>query len=163
MLDNENIKGADELIRKLKEAERYIKNDIPRIIGNEAVSHFKKSFLNEGFTDSNTSKWAPRAKKRKGGTNSQKVLNKSGELGDAFDYKIEGNTIIITNDKPYAKVHNEGFDGTQAVPDHERKGKPVKAHSRHMKMPKRQFMGNSQALNEKIETEITKDLTKILR
>jgi len=37
----------------------YINNKAPRIAGIEAVNHFKKSFMDEGFTDMNLVKWKP--------------------------------------------------------------------------------------------------------
>lgn len=38
---------------------RYIEKDAPRLAGIEAVNHFKKSFMDEGFTDMNLTKWKP--------------------------------------------------------------------------------------------------------
>ncbi len=38
---------------------RYIEKDAPRLAGIEAVNHFKKSFIDEGFTDMNLTKWKP--------------------------------------------------------------------------------------------------------
>lgn len=37
----------------------YINNKAPRIAGIEAMNHFKKSFMDEGFTDMNLVKWKP--------------------------------------------------------------------------------------------------------
>ena len=178
-LNNENIKGADELLKKLQEAKEYIQNDVPLVIGTEAVNHFKASFQNEGFTDASLQKWAARKSKRPGGTNSQKILTKSGELGDSPDYRVEGNTVIIYSDKVYAQIHNEGgeipvtpqmkkmfwakhYEAKEAGDTDAAEQYKCMALAKKIVMPKREFIGNSQVLNEKIENKITKDLTRIL-
>lgn len=57
-------------------------------------------------------------------------------------------------DVTYARLHNEGFDGNVNINPFTRviKGKQqqVKAHKRHMITPKRQFMGETQELDERI-------------
>ncbi len=40
--------------------------------------------------------------------NESKTLSDRGELAESIDYRIDGNTIIIYSDKPYAQIHNEG-------------------------------------------------------
>lgn len=156
------IEGLAEVKAKLREAALYIKNDAPDVIGQLAVNHFKKSFENEGFTDKKLSKWAPRAKEPK---LARKVLVGQGNgdhLADSIDYTTVGTSVIIQTDKAYAEAHNEGYTGTQNVPAHTRRGNPVKAHSRNMKLPQRQFIGDSDEMNNAIEKKIEKDLTKIL-
>ncbi len=58
----------------------------------------------------------------------------------------------------YAKVHNEGFDGEVQVPAHTRRTKKgstnVKAHSRMVHITQRQFMGDSEELNDRIKGRI---------
>ena len=176
-LDNQNIRGADEMLKKLQEAKRYIKEDVPEIIGTEAVNHFKQNFHNEGFDNK---KWASRKSKRTGGTNGQKILTKSGELSESIDYRVEGNTIIIYSDKLYAQIHNEG--GIIPVTAKMKgyffaKAKELKeagetdvaemyiamALSKEITIEQRQFMGESDVLMQKISARITKDLTNILK
>jgi hypothetical protein len=52
-LDNKNIHGADEMLKRLEEAKQYLQQDVYEVIGIEAVRHFKKAFTDEGFTDKN--------------------------------------------------------------------------------------------------------------
>lgn len=179
-LNNQNIIGADELAAKLKAAQNYIKNDVPEIIGIEAVKHFKKSFENEGFTDKNLTKWAARKTKRFGSTNSQKTLVKSSELVDSIEYTVQGTNIIIHTDKPYAQIHNEG--GKIPVTPQMKKyfwamNKTAKdmgdfdlaeqykfmALAKEITIVQRQFIGNSEVMNNNIFAKIDKDLTKILK
>lgn len=162
-LDNQNIQGLDAAMHKLEQAKQYIQQDVPVVIGVEAVKHFKGNFQTESFDGT---KWASRKSKRAGGTNGQKVLSKSGELSESITYRVEGTTIIISSDKPYAQIHNEGFNGEEAVKAFERtvKGKKqtVKEHTRHMVMPKREFIGDSKELMDKINAKVTRDLTRII-
>lgn len=182
-MDNEHIKGLDDLVRRLTEAEKYFRESVPVIIGVEAVNHFKESFQNEGFTDGSLVKWASRKSKRLAGTNSQKVLSVSGELGDSIDYRIEGNTVAIYSDKPYAQVHNEG--GIIAVTDKmraffwaqyykalditgDKENELVKqfkamALAKTITIKQRLFMGDSQEMTERISNKIIRDLLYILK
>ncbi len=175
-LDNQNIKGADEMVRKLLEAKRYIKEDVPEIIGIEATKHFKKNFFDEGFDGK---KWDSRKSKRLGGTNGQKVLSLSGELAESITYRIDGSTIIIYTDKKYAEIHNKG--GKITVTDKMRrffwfKNKEAKeagaddvaemykamALSKEITIKQRKFMGESKELITIISNRIQKDLKRIL-
>lgn len=146
-LNNQNVHGADEMVRKLKEAQAYLKEQVMADIGVEAVNHFKENFDKEGF-DGN--KWQARKTKRKGSTNSQKILSKSGDLADSITYDVNGNTTVISSDLVYAQIHNEGLQG--------------KAWGKHsFKMPKREFIGPSEKLNEKITSKIDNELKKIFK
>lgn len=176
-LDNENIHGLDDLNRKLDAAMHYFAVDVPVVIGVEAVKHFKKNFETEGVPD--VDKWASRKTLRAGGTNSQKVLSKSGELSESIDYKLEGDTVIIYSDKPYAQIHNEGGEITVtpqmrkyfwAMYYTAREGKETQlmeqwkamALAKKIKVEKRQFIGESPVLIQNITDKIVRDLTKIL-
>lgn len=175
-LDNQNIHGADEMIRRLNEAKLYLKDDVNEVIGTEAVNHFKSNFANEGF-DGN--KWASRKTKTR---LNKKVLTGQGggdHLGDSIDYRVEGNTTIIYTDKAYAQIHNEGGEIT-VTPKMKKffwfKSMEAKengdadlqeqykwmALSKTITIVKREFMGESPILNDKIIAKITRDLTRIL-
>ena len=161
-MDNQNISGADAMLRQLEAIKEYIEVDVLDVIGVESVNHFKSSFDNEGF-DGN--KWAARKAKVK---LDKKILTGQGSgdhLADSIDYEKHGREVIMSTDKAYAQVHNEGFDGTENVAAHQRtvKGKKqtVRAHTRHMVMPKRQFMGDSPVLNQKITNKIIRDVNRI--
>ena len=42
---------------RMAEIERFKLEDVPDIIGTEAVNHYNESFVNEGFTDKSLKKW----------------------------------------------------------------------------------------------------------
>lgn len=179
-MNNEHVKGADELIRKLQAIQQYVEYDIPVVIGVEAVNHFKESFVNEGFTNQSLDKWTPRKTSRAGSTNSQPTLTKTGELADSIDYRVEGRTVVLYSDKKYAQIHNEG--GIIAVTDNMRSyfwsqyylakeaGNTTlmaqfksMALAKEIKIEKRQFMGESEVLNKRIADKILRDLTNHLK
>ncbi len=177
--NNQNIKGVDELIAKLQAAKHYLRTDVFDVIGVEAVNQFKRNFDQEGFEDRSVNKWASRKSKRPGSTNGQKILTKSGDLAESITYEKKPPAVIIQTDKPYAELHNEG--GEITVTDKMRKffwakHKEYKdggdmeladqykafALSKKIVIPKRQFMGQSETLNNNIVEKIMRDLNRIL-
>lgn len=178
-LDNKNISGVDDMLAKLQAAKRYLQNDVFTVVGVEAVNHFKANFQKEGFDDKNVEKWKPRRTKRMGGTNSQKVMTKTGDTAESIDWRKDGNIVIVYSDKAWAQIHNEG--GQIAVTAKMRKyfwamhyqakngNNPevadqfkAMALAKVVVMPQRKFMGNSENLNNNIIEKIKRDLTRIL-
>lgn len=160
----------EEFTRKLQAEQQAFKNwfdkDLPVIVEVEAVNHFTESFQNEGFTDVTLVKWDnverrknPKMGKRgevlknqKAGV-TQKILTKSGSLGRSIEVERSGpgEVVIWTNpdafekeDKagglikcdPYGLAHNEGTT--------------TAGRGNRTTIPKRQFMGHSKVLEEKI-------------
>jgi len=48
----------------LVRADKHLKNNVPKIIGERARRFFELSFAKQGFTDRGFSKWARRKKQR---------------------------------------------------------------------------------------------------
>lgn len=175
-LDNQNIHGADDLIKKLNAAKQYLKQDVQQVIGVEAVKHFKSNFVNEGF-DGN--KWAARKTKVRINKKTLTGQGSGDHLSDSIDYKVEGNTTIIYTDKVYGQIHNEGgeitvtpkmkkFFWAKSIEAKEAGDADAQEQYKWMALSKtitivqREFMGESSQLNEKIINKITRDLTRIL-
>lgn len=173
------ISGADDLKRRLEQANAFLQGDVFEIVGIEGLNHFRESFQNEGFTDQSLEKWASRKTKRIS-RNEQKVLSDTGELGDSLDFRIDGSTVVFYTDKAYAQIHNEG--GTITVTDKMRKyfwarHKEAKdaeltdiadqwmgmALSDKITIVKRQYIGDSAVLMLKIEEKIFRELDKIFK
>lgn len=122
------------------------KKKLPVAIGALAKSHYLKSFREEGFTDTTLSPWAGRKrgnrsdrnnKARRGLLVDKGHLRRSIRVVRATWNRIEvGSTGI-----KYARFHNRG-DG---------------------KLPKRQFVGRSAVLNNKIRNRIRRDTKNIFR
>jgi phage gpG-like protein len=173
------IDGEEEFKRKLQQAADFLQNDIMDIIGIESINHFKQSFEDEGFTGASLEKWESRSSKRLT-RNEQKTLSDSGELVEAMEYRVNGNEMIITNDKPYAEIHNEGGEitvtpkmrsffifkhyealelGNYDVSDMWQ----AMFFSDVLKIPKRQFIGESELLNTNIMEKIVRELDRIFK
>lgn len=152
---------------------------IPQKIESAALRFVDDNFRNQS--------WEGQAWEPSKGT----ILVKSGALRRGFESSVSTGEVRIYNEVKYAKAHNEGFDGEISVPEHERgqyekvgsgvftkKGKErlitkkkgsgrVKAHKKHLKLPKRQFSPTeaspSKTLNNTINTIISSEMIKILQ
>lgn len=151
---------------KLDEIRRYQEQDLPDVIGTEAVNHFKESFANEGFTDETTTKWddvkrrdplsqwygfAPDNKNRFSPTRAaDKILTgDSKELQNSITYVKKSDRVSVFTDKVYAAVHQFGLQAKVF-------GKKA------FTMTARPFMGRSKKLEENIHAKIKRDLERIL-
>lgn len=147
---------------KAKEIQSYANNRFPSTAGNIALRFINGNFRAQGFQGQSFERWKKSNKKR-GST----LINK-GHLRAANYYTTQPGQTTLKNSLPYAKVHNEGFEGVVTVKAHSRnryskakqgtgkftkKGKErmqtvtyksgssqVREHQRKMKIPKRQFM-----------------------
>lgn len=148
------------------EIKKQIMDDMPRLIGNAAVSMVNQNFRDAGWRDGGLKPWKKTKRQMGKGKGSQYLpLHSSREhLSRSTQYKKTGpGEVTISNPVPYASIHNDGFEGNVNVKAHKRtisKGKnkgnkySVRAFSRRMYIPQRQFMGESRELNEKIENII---------
>ncbi|WP_346237752.1 phage virion morphogenesis protein [Niabella insulamsoli] len=174
-MSSQNIKGAAEMEAALLKAIDYIKNDVPIVIGQLAVDHFKEAFRKGGLANT---KWESRKTPRAGSTNAQGVLVLSGDLMESIDYRIQGSTIIIYSDLLYAEIHNEGGEITVSVKMKKffwAKHYEMKdagnldlaelykrcALAKKIVIPKRQFIGPDPELDQQVVDKITKDLDNI--
>jgi phage gpG-like protein len=143
---------------------------LPTLVGNVALNFFDDSFQREGFIDKRVNKWKPRRfnDKTKG---SRKTLVKSGRLRRSLRMRTLVNSVIISTNVPYAQIHNEGgrVQGSFTVRAHRRKTKggstSVRSHQRNVNIdiPKRQFMGQSDLLDKRIEMLVTNALDQIFK
>ena len=146
--------SPDEFLNNIRQSSDKIasafERRIPLMVGNAGKSHFKSNFQKGGFVDQNLKKWKPakrigKAKGAKGqyGT----LLSARNFLYNSINYRVLPYQVVIFTRVPYAIVHNEGL----------RAGR-----GKGFKMPKRQFIGDSAVLNNKISLIIDEELSKIL-
>lgn len=177
------------VLRKLKAITQYTQHDVKRIMGTEAIKHFQKNFDNEawegvkwqeskrrikssawyGFEAGARVKPPDNHPRRKGAkakykarkpnpiTNYSPAARKrktlsglTGDLRDSIDYKITPTGVVVFSDLPYARIHNEG-------------GYARRFGKKPFRMPKRQFMGDSPKLRQKIKRELTRGLNRALK
>lgn len=176
------------IAEKLAELAKVYKT-LPHKIAVTAVNFSKENFKRQGWLDNGLQRWAPRKKRGSRRTDNRAILVKSGRLRRSIRAtSVTDSQIIIGTDVPYAQAHNEGGNQevTQNVGAHARKahsrkaytttggrkvaagvvkGHSVKAFTRKRKLniPKRQFMGQSQALEIRIGRLIKKEFDEIMK
>lgn len=177
-MDND-IRQYEEAVKRIAKACELI----PTRAATVAVNFTKERFRQQNWLDDTPKAWDKRKrKKRETKADKRAVLVKSGRLLRSWR-KITANSTraVIGTDVPYARVHNEGGK-VQAVAQigsynkrgysRKRKGRTenvqahtVKAHRRNInfQMPKRQFVGQSATLNNRINDLINNDLLKAIQ
>lgn len=165
----------------MRKAEVEIKGMVT-IMGVYAINHYKKSFINEGFTDEGLIKWQSRKRLDRKRT-TRAILTQTGRLRRSLVAKNLGRYAVrITSNVPYAITHNEGLtinkkesnrtinfkisrDGrsrfSKANKANFQKDVTIGAHK--IKMPKLQFVGYSAVLARKIELKLDSKIRKIFK
>lgn len=132
-----------------------------------ALNFFKESFNQQGWLGSSFEAWP----ERKAGADGRGVLIKTGHLRDSIRV-LESSPlrIVFGTNAPYAQIHNEG--GTVSIritPKARRyfwamykttekafwKAMALKKDNITIKVPKRQFLGESQTLLRQLDTWVS--------
>jgi phage gpG-like protein len=147
-----------DLGKVLKNFEQ-VKRQLPDEMANLSLRFFQNSFRISGWNDGGISPWRQRKRPDPKG---RKLLVVRGNLKRSVQIKSKSfERIVIGSYLKYSEVHNEGFSGVQNVPLYIKKnGAEVKAHSRRMTIPKRQFMGESRTLKKQQIDRILKMIDK---
>ena len=167
-------------------ATKSIRSQTARMAASEAVKFFKESFVNQGFTDSSLNPWTKSTSPFAG----KRSLYKSGNLMRSIKKETETNKkVVVIADSDYAKIHNEGgyITVTEAMKAHFWKrfyelgggkgrakkkamycrGMALKKVGSKIKIPKRQFMGNSKELLRILESKhkglVTSEMLKAFK
>lgn len=195
-----DIKVFSELIkRQSREIEQLMRRQLPIKVGRMAKDHYQDNFRKGGFVNRGLQKW-PTTKRQLSGSASaaasyNPLLSGRNHLFGSVKYVPGDYRVTVSNDLPYAAVHNQGGTVSPTVTPKMRrfawymyyksskgqKGKkksPAQSVSPQaefwrnlaltrktrlsVKIPKRQFIGESaelkQRINEKIEQEIMNTL-----
>lgn len=174
-------KSFDQLQPDARKLAKALKQAFEQSIRQGAAmteTHYKSSWRKQGYADK-SDKWQPRKSKDKRDKGRAILVGPgTGHLRNSIKAKpnITQRTIIISADKPYAQIHNEGgtISATQNVKSHKRRtnngSTTVKAHARNVntKIPQRQFMpikgdrGVGKALEDKIYQNTVTILDKVI-
>lgn len=138
---------------------------LPSEVATTALNHFKRSFEKQGFMDANFQAWPSRKNdNRVGGA----ILVQTGNLRDSTRIaEATMQNITIENRAAYAEIHNKGGVLRVRITPKSRKyfwymykltadtkwkwmALSKKQHFL-FRMPKRQFMGESANLNQRID------------
>lgn len=119
---------------------------LPVAIGAIAKSHYLKSFRDQGFTDDTLSPWdvrkRPNRSDRRNKANRAILVDKGHLRRSIRVVRATWNRVEVgSTGIKYARFHNRG-EG---------------------RLPKRQFVGASRALNRKISNRIRRDTKNIFR
>lgn len=156
-----------------------VRRDLPVILSNQAQNFFTASWRKKGWDDGGVHPWAER--RGSSGGKKRALLVKTGRLRRAVSSSIRQRSfekIRLVVDVPYAAIHNEG--GIVHKPAMEKvlhfsKGgrfsKMAKAKyaqkvmipAHDVRIPKRQFMGDSRTLRDMQIKTITKTVDTIWR
>jgi phage gpG-like protein len=150
-------KFAQHLLEMQKQIEQFANSNAPEIAGKIAVDHFTENFQEgtEGFINNGLQKWQE-VKRRLNPKNQDLaeaknpiLTGKTGDLGRSIEAKeAQNGQVIICSNLPYSAAHNYGTE--------------TAGRKKNTKIPKRQFIGNSKELNEKIKTELEKKLNETI-
>ncbi|MRG45512.1 hypothetical protein GFS24_10320 [Chitinophaga sp. SYP-B3965] len=155
----------------LRIAEELI-SDLTVYASVTALNFFKESFEVQGWRDTGLTPWPSRADND--GTRS--ILVKSGHLRDSIRIVERGSgRVVFGTNAPYAEVHNSGGVISVRITPKARRffwfmyDKTGKDHWKYMALtkkdqltiniPKRQFIGESRALNEKLEDWVVNEIS----
>ena len=123
---------------------------------------FDNNFREQGFIGA---RWEPKKVLSKGGSTT--ILIVTGAMRRGIRAEVRGRGVVFTSDKPYAALHNEGGLFRQNVPAHYRsrggQRYRVRAHTRTMSMPQRQFIGDHEKVQQAITAIVTRNLELISR
>jgi phage gpG-like protein len=158
---------------------KYLQS-LPIVVSETAVNFFKDSFNRQGFIDKAYERWTPRKDKL-----AHKILMKSLYLQNSIRV-IEANydriEVGVSGNIEYAQIHNEGGKITASIPitakskkffwymfkkTEDEKWKHMaltkKTHFQmSATMPKRQFIGSSEFLFRRLETNHNKTVKNII-
>jgi phage gpG-like protein len=129
--------SASDFFRNLEQLTSTLEVEITQdVISVEAEAFHEDNFQNEGFTDRSLQKW-PARKPSKKETKRRALLVKTTALKKAATKgRVSGNQVDFIFPSTYMGVHNEGG----------RAGR-----GKGFDMPKRQFVGKSHELEQRIE------------
>ncbi|WP_338813639.1 phage virion morphogenesis protein [Bernardetia sp. Wsw4-3y2] len=178
---------GNDIAKKQAELKKYLVKDFPRLVANDALQTFDDSWDKQGFTDEKGTfkSWEERKKNdgSKSDSNRGTLIGKgSGILRRSLEAKsITTNKVVIGTPVKYAQAHNEGaeIEQTISITPKMRKfawakfyetKKPSwrglaltkkKEINRTLTIPKRQFMGNSKPLTDKIRKRLDTKMNKL--
>ena len=142
--------------RELETIMDEICEESANLIARDATEYYQERFTEKEWDDV---AWQPAKNPPQRGS---LMLRSSGLVNSIQPAEVTPQRVVIKagyNLKvTYAQVHNEGFEGDVNVKSHTRKirgkNKEIRAHTRHMRIPRRQYMGVTKELEDRIMSGI---------
>ena len=176
---------------QLKAIEAAVKNysisQYPGMAGKKALRFIDDNFRSQSWEGQ---PWKRRRNPNAKGNKGRALLVKRGILRRSFRMQAIGASVRIYTEIKYARVHNEGFRGVVNIPAHKRRAYGlyqvssvnthstrriktetssgmVRAHTRYMRIPRRQYMPTPErpsiTFNNIIKRQVTLDVMKIAK
>lgn len=165
-----------------RELELELNSRLPRKVGVYAKNHFTDNFRKSGFVDGGLHPWQQAKRQLGSGTSARypTLTSSRNHLMRSIQSTPGRGYVLITNPVPYASIHNEGGElrvqptisqqmrkwawrryyeegGKESKEAEKWKGLALtrkKTLTINIKMPQRQFIGESKELREKIDAAI---------
>ncbi len=168
-----------------------VQSKLPRKVGIIAVNHFRQNFRDAGFINNGIKPWQKTKRQMDNGSDASYTPLTSGRnhLMSSVQMKVGVGEVTIENNVPYAAIHNDGGSVETTVTKKMRKyawsrvyaiaGKDklpkelppealkwkrlalTKKSKLRINIPKRQFIGDSKELTDKVNKAIVESLEKI--
>lgn len=119
---------------------KQVLNETLQDIKVNVAEEFDKNFEKKAFFDK---KWQPRKSKKAKGS----LLIVTARLRRGTKVQVINNSVVFTNDTPYASAHNEGLKA---------------GRGKGFTMPKRQFIGDSPKVQEMCKEIIEHNINDFL-
>lgn len=160
-----------QIIRDIERKYRGVYARLPLLLGNEAVNFTLDNFRLQGFMGNSFQRWLPRKKSKWGNRDrtGAAILIQKGRLRRSIRIiRLNADSVTIGTDVKYARAHNEGMSLglIQTVKGYStRSGVVRSAHTRriNMRIPRRQFMGDSPYLRARLRRVAIAEFLKDVR
>ena len=179
---------SNKLQAAIPELKTYVQSEFPRRAAKMGVDHFKENLRKGGFVNGGLKPW-PKSKRQKNAegkgaaANYGTLLSARLELFNSIVGRASNAQAIISTDKPYAKIQNEGGTiqhpgGTAYFP---KNGKAIfvknetadRYQSLHLQalkrtkphaitIPARPFIGPNLELTDDLRTDVERKLRTLL-
>lgn len=199
-----DIKDFSELIKSQnREIDLFMRRKLPVKVGRMAKDHYQDNFRKGGFVNRGLQRW-PATRRQQSGVASASasygpLLSGRNNLFSSIKYVPGDYRVTVSNDLPYAAIHNQGGTVSPTVTPRMRRfawymyyktsGKNVKGYKEKkkgaaqsaspqaefwrnlaltrkqqlaVKIPRRQFIGESEELTQHINEKIEQEIINIL-
>lgn len=140
---------------------RNIYDDILRDARVKLTEMFNNNFREQGFFGQ---KWVATKSSKVNKRGRGSILIVTGAMRRSIKSMVSGMAVVFSSHLPYTALHNEGGNFAVSVRAHSRTYKKtgnsytVRAHSRQMSMPQRQFIGDHEKVQQALGDIVNKNL-----
>lgn len=146
-----DISDLDKYFARLTiSLQKTLSKDLPIKVGNLAVRLFKENFQKESFFGRAWQEVKRRIKGAKGAASKRKILSgPTGNLGRSIQFIPRDGAVDVVSDLHYSAAHNQGTDNA--------------GRSHNVRIPQRQFIGDSHELEQAVRKKVIEEINKALK